>query len=857
MTQKIDSISRFSPGNCTPELLESMLVGQHQLVDRLEKTVLDDIQTDAGHHWLLVGPRGAGKTHLLAILFNRIDGNEAIRERVAIAYMKEEERGVASFLDWLVRILRAFERQGESAAPLEDDLVLKAELTRLTQIPLDQAQTEAERLLLRFVGNRRLLLIVENLGELFSETKGMAREGQRKFRDLIQQHPFWMIMGSTQALFEDIQTQQAPFYGFFKVHHLDMFSFDQAVELLGKLAALEGREQLKTFFQSAVGQGRIRAIHEITGGNPRLLVIFYQFVDRESIEDLSSSFLEMVDNLTAYYQEQMAPLPALQQKIVEFLCERRSPQTVKEIAQSCFVSHQTAAGQLKRLGNRRLVRATRVGRESYYELREPLFRICFEVKENMGYPIRLFIDFLGKFYSVDELKRKYKSTDLLLSIYQAQDVAPEVNKFRTERTYIEQAAFAHHQTAFEEVKSGELEERENIAAAIDDLIFHADYREAVRVAEAALDQGLGDEESLLLKGAIGYRKLGEKQAALERLERLIKIAPENAAAWVEKASIEWESHDWNAAEVSYRRALEIDEANVEALMGLGAIYGNKGNDNEALNYFHRATQSAPQESKAWELLGMAQELTGDVARAGHSFRQATDLNPKDASAWLFRGRLEWRQANHETALDCLKRSESLAQPVPHFYNNLGECLRAMGRYAEAIIRYQKAIALDSGVCVAHFNIALALFQSGDLDGGMRQLEGAVESGQSQDWDELIALSVGEINVHLLSHAPERRLSDLIERQRELFENGGFSGQFAEGLIGALTELLKEHRDIPLDRLLQLREGVIPQLSRDEQFSVVCRLFDTGVRFLQTQDMRVLLELPLEERATLQKLLGGE
>ncbi len=47
------------------------------------------------------------------------------------------------------------------------------------------------------------------------------------------------------------------------------------------------------------------------------------------------------------------------------------------------------------------------------------------------------------------------------------------------------------------------------------------------------------------------------------------------------------------------------------------------------------------------------------------------------------------------------------------------------------------------------------------------------------------------------------------------------------------------------------------LAEKEAFSVVCRLFDTGVRYLQEKDIRVLLELPLEERNKLQELLGRE
>jgi len=1264
MPQQLDSISRFSPGNCAPELLESILVGQQQLVDRLEKVVIDSVETGAGHHWLLVSPRGTGKTHLLAILFNRINGNREIRDRLAIAYMKEEERGVASFLDWLVRILRAFERRDERHDESREDFDLKKELKRLTQMPLEQAQKEAESLIIRFVGDRRLLLITENLGEIFSEIKGMGRNGQRRFRDLIQQHPFWIIMASTQTLFEDIQIQQAPFYGFFKINHLRTFSFDETLELLAKLAATEGRDQLRKFFRSETGQGRVRAIHEITGGNPRLLVIFYQFVDRESIEDLAGPFLEMVDNLTAYYQEQMQPLPALQLKIVEFLCDHRSPATVKDIAQSCFITHQTTSAQLKRLSERRVVVSTRVGRQSYYELREPLFRICFEVKENMGYPVRLFIDFLGKFYSVEELKRKYRSASLLLSIYQSKNELLEIRKFNTEIRYIKQAVKNYHHEKMEELKTeysrNGIPGLVDISATIEELVSKEDYREAVRLADAAFDYGTGEPE-FLLKSAIGHRKLGNRQAARERIQKLIHANPENVEAWVEKALIEIDSDDVAAAEDSYRRILEIDGSNLEAIIGLGRIYSKRDNLEDAYGYFLQATQLNPRESKAWRhlgrvqesmkdidgarrsyrkatelapddakawsfrglfelsqgavasecfekvtrlepeafggwlalglaqentkdidgarrsyrkatelapddanawlyrgrfegsqgaydvavkylekatqlqpenvegwrflglaqentkdidgarrsyrkatelapddaeawlyrgrfegsqgahdvavkylekvtqlqpenvegwrflglaqkntkdidgarrsyrkatelapddakvwllrgrfegsqdahdvavkclekvtqlqpenvvgwwvlglaqentkdingarssfrratelapddaetwlhrgafegsqgvypvtvdcfdkvtqlqpenvvgwrVLGLAQEVTKDIEGARRSFRRATELAPDDAKAWLYRGsfegkqgapdlaieclekatrlepenakgwmtlgleqnkikdidgarksyhraiklapydagfriemgRLEHDQGNHEIALKILKKAESEVQSSSYLFNTLGEVLREMGSYEQAIEYYEKAIELDPSSCFPYFNIAFSLFQSGDLEAGLEQIANSVDAGQDQDWNEPITVCVNDINLHLLIHAPLDQLPDLIERQWRFFEGGQFAESFTEGLIGALTELIKKHSEIELERLTRLRKRVISKLSNEEPFSVVCRLFDIGVKYLETKDIRVLLELPLEERSRLEELLG--
>ncbi|MCP4663721.1 MAG: AAA family ATPase [bacterium] len=570
MPAKLDTISRFSPGNCSPELLESILVGRHDLVDRMEKSVLDSAQTGAGHHWLLIGPRGTGKTHLLAILHNRIDANEAVRSRFAIAYMKEEERGVASFLDLLVRILRAFCRRGERPPSDDNGFDLSEKLAALKRMPLTQAQAEAEKVLIHFVGARRLLLIAENLGAMFSETKGMGREGQQRLRDLVQQHPFWNIVASSQALFEDVQAHKAPFYGFFKVHHLPMLTLEEANKLLRSLARLDSRQRLEEFFATEAGRGRVRAIHELTGGNPRLLVIFFQFVDRDSIEDLSPPFLEMVDNLTSYYQEQMHPLPALQQKIVEFLCEHRSPATVKEVAQSCFITHQTASAQLKRLAKRRYVQSTSVGREAFYELREPLFRICFEVKENMGYPIRLFVDFLGNFYPIE-----------------------------------------------------------------------------------------------------------------------------------------------------YHRALELDPRH----------------------------------------------------------------------------------------------------------------------------------------CYAQFNISLSLFQSGDQEAGLRQMEIAAETEAAEDWETRMPECIKDINEYLLRNTDVDHLTEVIRRQRTIFDGNSLRDPFIQGLTASLMELLRQHDEVPLERLIEVRDRVIPDLAEAEDLSVACRLFEIGVTSLEPGNPRALLQLPLEERRSLEEILG--
>ncbi len=394
-TFRLPFLSRFTPGNSDPELLERVLVKHRKLADQVLRDIADGAKNRSGHHWLLVGPRGSGKSHLLAVVYNRIVAKPALRRKLAIAYMKEEERGVSSFLVWLVQILHAFERREP------DGSSLTAKIDALTTMPLDVAETTAERLVIDYVGGRMLVLLTENLDDVFG---GLGVAGQKKLRDLIQRTRNWIVVATTQELFDDVSDESAPFHGFFRSRHLDPLTEDESLELVRALAAWDKRERLCEELQSPEGIGRIRAIHTYAEGNPRLMVTFYQVIDLDTIEDIERVFLNMVEELTAYYQERIQVLTGSQQGIVEYLCKCGGAAVpVKEIARNRFQSEQTVSKQLGLLANKRIVRSDKDGRESFYELTEPLFRICLEIKSNIGKPIDLFVNFLSTYCVFQEL----------------------------------------------------------------------------------------------------------------------------------------------------------------------------------------------------------------------------------------------------------------------------------------------------------------------------------------------------------------------------------------------------------------------------------------------------------------------
>ena len=394
--------SRYSPGNMDRESLETLFVGRDDLMEDVLARVEKSILGTGKHYLLLVGPRGSGKTHFLALLYHRLMDlrGERAHGSVAVALLKEEEWGVASFLDLVVRILRALAHEAPE---------LDAEIADvLDEFSKDPAEAEALALarLRHHTRGKTLLLLCENLVDLFD---GLGDEGQKRWRAAIQEDGNWAIVASTPSLFSGVMRQDTPFYGFFTVRALDKIDFEIGLQLLVKKAMHEGKMELAEFLRTPLGRARARAIHHLAAGNHRAYVVLFDFLDKESLDDLVRPFMHMVDDLTPYYQDRIRQLAPAQRKIVEFLCLEGKPKKIKDISRPCLMSHQTAAKQIAELQVAGFVGRKRIGRNTFCELSEPLMRICMEVKDNRTQYFRLFVELLRHWFTNRELERRQVS----------------------------------------------------------------------------------------------------------------------------------------------------------------------------------------------------------------------------------------------------------------------------------------------------------------------------------------------------------------------------------------------------------------------------------------------------------------
>ena len=387
-------LSHFTPSMMAPETLEAMLVQRDPLLSRCLDHVLESLQTGSLHHTLLVGPRGIGKTHLISLLHHRLTKTVEARDKALIAWMREEEWGVTSFFDLVMRVLRTL----DASYP---EVGIEERTSPVYDLPIKEAEKLAESLLLEILGEKRLVVLLENLDDLFEQ---LGDQGQKAWRAFIQNHGNMILVCTTLSLLAGVSLQKSAFYGFFDIEPLIELDFEEVVLLLGKIAAERGDKKLEEFIHTPEGQSRIRAVHHLAEGNPRIYIIFAQFLSRDALDELVEAFMHTLDELTPYYQARMKELSGQQRKIVEYLVNYRGAAPVRQIAKACFITQQTCSSQLRQLKQKRYVRSIEQGRESYYELSEPLMRLCMEVKKQRGEPVSLFVEMLRIWYTEDQLK---------------------------------------------------------------------------------------------------------------------------------------------------------------------------------------------------------------------------------------------------------------------------------------------------------------------------------------------------------------------------------------------------------------------------------------------------------------------
>ena len=187
------TLYRYSPATLDRETLQYLLVGRQKLAESLLEEIDQASGSGTPRFFLLVGPRGIGKSHLMTLLYQRI--RDDLAERIIPVKLAEEEYSIFRASDFFLRIL---EEMGIGIADVialkEDRLVRDVAVDTLKEI----ASTEG----------KLITIFVENLHEHFNQ---MDKHEIQALRAIFQQTNAFSVVASAPSVFPGVSDHDEPF----------------------------------------------------------------------------------------------------------------------------------------------------------------------------------------------------------------------------------------------------------------------------------------------------------------------------------------------------------------------------------------------------------------------------------------------------------------------------------------------------------------------------------------------------------------------------------------------------------------------------------------------------------------------
>ena len=353
---------RYFPAAQDRETLEHLLVGRQELLESLFDEANRASASGTPRFFLLVGARGAGKSHLMSLLCRRI--RDELSDRMIPVNLAGEEYSIFRASDFFLRVLAGMGVETRDVTALEDDLLVReAAVERITAS----------------AGERQVVVFVENIHEIFGQ---MDRREVRALRSVFQRGDDLSVIASAPSLFPGVLDHEEPFYNFFRVFHLRELDCAESKDLMRRVAEVDG----DTAFIENFGdyEPGIEALWHLVGGNPGLVVRLYEILSQCGAGKVAEAFFRLADEQTPYYQEVFRRLPGQRRLILDTILAAETPLTPKDVAERARLNLATVNAQLRRLEAEGYVVSRPMKKRTTYEARDRLFGLWRAMRMQAG-----------------------------------------------------------------------------------------------------------------------------------------------------------------------------------------------------------------------------------------------------------------------------------------------------------------------------------------------------------------------------------------------------------------------------------------------------------------------------------------
>ncbi len=553
----------YNPRKKSSQELKKSLVGN----DRWDvlNNILKELSIGDGEgpkqHWMIVGPRGIGKSHLMTLLYHKINENRKLSNLWIPILFPENLRMAGNLTRFLERavneILIEFDQEKN---PISHEM--KQKIQKIRKVPL---QERADYLfsILSWVhrkAGKHILLITENLQQLLG--KKIIPIEQKKLRAFLQTSDAVLIIGSATTIFDALHDHSHPFYHFFHIRRLEDLSFDDMKTLIISLLSESERPELIKEVEDR--DARLKTLYSFTGGNPRMAVFLSDIIRTEVPDEMLELMDNILDQLTPYFEAILNDIPDYLEEIINTLAAFEPAQSPREIAKHLEAPQATIRNYVKQLKETGYVRiAFSKGKSNYYCLNEYLYRIWYQMRDS-GHreETRWLMELLLMLYSPDfiiEEKNKAGAVDDL------EQTAYPYKKFIVQAAGFIESSPDYCKVLESCVDSMITDEKKAIKSRKDEKLFKEainyfdrnQYEKAIKICKDILKFTPKAEEAYSLWGDC-LREQGRYKGAIDKIIKAIEINPTSESGYGLWGDCLHRQERYEEAIEKFKQAIEIN-----------------------------------------------------------------------------------------------------------------------------------------------------------------------------------------------------------------------------------------------------------------------------------------------------------
>ncbi len=401
----------YNPGRMTDREIELTFVARHDVLHRILNDLDGEKATSRPQHHLIVAQRGMGKTTLLLRLAAALRSAEYRDRFIPLVFAEEQysvDRLSKFWLNCLDSLADSCEREGQTDLSAQiDERVSRMQRSKGASATADKDAARAALDAFRQITGqlqRRPVLLVDNLQIVFAK----IAEQQHELRETLTGEGAPILVAASPQLPPDLNDYGFAFYDQFKTHYLRSLTLSGMRDVMLSLADRSGRADIRRHVLQH--PGRLQALHQLTGGNPRTTVLLFHLYAEDCSPSVSEDLEKLLDDVTALYKARFEELSDQQQVVVSEMAEYWDPIDSRTLGGLTGLTSGKLSGQLDRLQKSGVIEEVELfgTKRSGYQLAERFFNVWFLMRHasrRQRRQITFLTRFLETLYEPDERER--------------------------------------------------------------------------------------------------------------------------------------------------------------------------------------------------------------------------------------------------------------------------------------------------------------------------------------------------------------------------------------------------------------------------------------------------------------------